>query len=234
MMGSPEGVGFDRERPQRMVTIHDFEMMQSEVTVQQYRACVEAEVCSVPNCDVETVGGRIWLSCNYAHNRELHPVNHVSWLQMRTFGAWVGADLPTESQWEFAARSRGQEITYPWGDEEPDCTRADWDNTNDNVGCNGEGTSPVCSFPAGDSTDGLCDLAGNVREWVLDEYADSYRDAPLDGSARCSVGDCSGDANRVVRGGNWNVSAESLRAAYRGNNDPSTHHDGVGFRLVKP
>ena len=81
----------------------------------------EAGACSAPGCDQGTeVDG--WRSCNYAYNRETHPVNFVSWTQMREFGAWAGADLPTEAQWEFAARSRGQEITYPWGDQEPDCT----------------------------------------------------------------------------------------------------------------
>ena len=237
MMGSPDGVGNDDERPQRRVQVPDFEMMQSEVTVAQYRACVEAGVCSAPGCDegpeaLSRCSSLGWLSCNYAHGREAHPVNHVSWTQMRAFGAWVGADLPTEAQWEFVARSRGQEATYPWGNQAPDCTRADWDNTGDNIGCNGAGTSPVCSFPNGDSDQGLCDLAGNLWEWVLDEFG-GYNEAPVDGSPRCRSADCSGGADRVMRGGYWRNSAGYLRAANRYNNSPSAQSSGVGFRLAR-
>ena len=152
---------------------------------------------------------------------------------MRAFGAWVGAELPTEAQWEFAARSRGQDITYPWGDQAPDCMFADWDDTNDNTGCNGAGTSPVCSFPNGDSAQGLCDLAGNLWNWVLDEYASDYNGAPVDGSPRCGLEDCFGGANRVFRGGAWVHSADYLRAANRAHLSPSEQNAYIGARLAR-
>ena len=112
-------------------------MMRSEVTVAQYRACVNAGACSAPNCTDANVSSGV-IVCNWSQNRETHPVNFVSWTQMREFGAWVGADLPTEAQWEFAARSRGQEITYPWGNTEPDCSYADF--VHNNANCGGSGT----------------------------------------------------------------------------------------------
>ena len=159
MMGSPEGVGQNNERLQREVTVPDFWMMRNEVTVEQYRACVNAGAFTALGCNEateESADGQDWLSCNYAHNRETHPVNHVAWTQMRTFGTWVGADLPTEAQWEFAARSRGQNITYPWGNEAPNCDYADY------LSCAERGTSAVCTHNPGNSAEGLCDLAGNL------------------------------------------------------------------------
>ena len=232
MMGSPPMVGDSDERPQRQVVLSDFELMRSEVTVAQYRVCVDAGVCSAPFCDLDTefMG---WRSCNYAHNgRALHPVNHVTWGQLRAFAAWVGADLPTEAQWEFAARNRGQNITYPWGDAAPNCMRADWDNNGDDIGCNGAGTSPVCTFQ-GPLEAELCDLAGNLWEWVRDEYAESYAGAPHDGSARCTLEDCSGDAARVYRGGSWRSGDPTLRAAARHGNAPSTRNSSLGGRLSR-
>ena len=83
-------------------------MAKSEVTVAQYKVCVDEGVCSAP------ATGRY---CNWGKSgREQHPVNCVDWNQARTFSKWAGGDLPTEAQWEFAARSRGQNITYLWGD----------------------------------------------------------------------------------------------------------------------
>ena len=232
---------WDDELPQRRVQVPDFQIMQNEVTVAQYRSCVEAGACSPPNCDRETVTNRRdgWLSCNYAHEREAHPVNHVSWMQLREFGAWVEADLPTEAQWEFAGRSRGQDILYPWGGGygvRGDCRYADatllGGPFNNPRSCHGKGTSPVCTHPIGHSEQGVCDLAGNVWEWVLDEYVDTYEGAPVDGSARCSLADCAGDALRVHRGGSWDTFLDELNNRRRLGNrrNPSNL---VGGRLVR-
>ncbi|MEE2643413.1 MAG: SUMF1/EgtB/PvdO family nonheme iron enzyme [Myxococcota bacterium] len=232
MMGSNDPAHPDQERPVHEVTLQAFEITRSEVTVAQYRACVEAGVCSPPRCDDSDVYEGVVI-CNWSQGRETHPINYVSWTRMREFGAWVGADLPSEAQWEFAARSRGQEIRYPWGNEEPDCTYADF--YHNEMHCNGVGTSPVCSFPAGNTAQGLCDFAGNLLEWVLDEHSSSYEGAPVDGSARCSAADCSGaDAYRLCRGGLWNVVSEPLRTTYRNGGSTWDQNYMLGARLVRP
>ncbi|MBT5820297.1 MAG: formylglycine-generating enzyme family protein [Candidatus Magasanikbacteria bacterium] len=235
MMGSPEGVGASNEHPQHEVNVPSFEMMRNEVTVAQYRTCVSAGECSEPDCNNESESYE-WLSCNYTHGREEHPVNYVSFEQMRVFGAWIGAELPSEAQWEFAARSGGQDFAYPWGDEAPDCNRTDWDNVNNSMGCvEGLGTSTVCTYEAGNSEQGLCDLAGNVREWVLDAYVNNYNNAPIDGSAYCILENClDNSVRRIGRGGAWHNSTDDLRAARRDSSAPSRRNDAIGARLSRP
>lgn len=114
------------------------------------------------------------------------------------FATWVGGRLPTESEWEFAARSRGRAITSPWGNEPADCTRA---NVNNCFGF----TSPVCNYPRGLTAQGLCDMAGNVHEWLEDDFHGNYAGAPNDGSAWI---DSPRSPMRIMRGGSWSRTAD--------------------------
>ena len=193
-----------------------------------------AEICSIPTCDLNTTFNG-WLSCNYQHMREDHPINHVDWDQVRTFALWVGADidLPTEAQWEYAARSGDLDYLYPWGDQDIDCNLTDYDHSEDDVGCNGRGTSPVCTYSDGHSAQGVCDLIGNIGEWVLDNYFSNYLGAPVDGSARCEEADCSGDGSRSVRGGSWNTNEVGLLPFIRSYGPITTQGHHLGGRLVK-
>ena len=210
-MGSSNGS--DDEKPMRRVTVPTFHLAKTEVTVAQYRACVDAGRCSAPDtCD--------WGSPNWGQSgRESHPVNCVSLEQASAFSAWANARLPSEAEWEFAARSRGRDQTYPWGDREADSGLAVMKGSG--------GTAPVCSKSSGNSAQGVCDLAGNVLEWVVDWYG-PYGEAATDGSARSRPAEY-----RVVRGGGWYNPADALRAAYRGISPPGNRSSNLGFRIAR-
>jgi len=213
-MGSEDG--YDDEQPIRTVTLSDFEMSKTEVTVGQYRECVKAGVCDEPD------------ECNWStspFDREDHPINCVDWGQARTFAKWVGADLPTEAEWEYAARG-GQPFEYAGSDNPDDVA---WYDQN-----SGDGTQPVGTKRANGY--GLHDMSGNVWEWVLDAYSD-YTSAPSDGhQAAGSIPTCSikcdiDAAGRVDRGGSWLSVASNLRVARRDSGSPDHRLDDLGLRL---
>jgi formylglycine-generating enzyme required for sulfatase activity len=187
------------------------------VTVAQYKACVDAGACTAPG------KGVFWsFGCNWGvAGRENHPVNCVDWNQAEAFSRWAGGRLPSEAEWEYAARSAGKNWTYPWGDEKPTCERAVTSV------CGAKGTAPVCSKPKGNTLQGLCDLSGNVWEWVRDRYHESYAGAPVDGGAWDDAG-----SERVMRGGAWDA-AFGARAAGRTPADPDSRTGAVGFRPAR-
>ena len=214
-MGSTDGDS--REKPVHRVTVDGFELTKSEVTVAQYRACVDAGTCNA---------GGTGEYCNWDKgDRGAHPINCVDWGQSAAFCKWAGGRLPTEAEWEYAARSGGRDWTYPWGNEQATCSRAVMDDGGD--GCGKNRTWPVCSKSAGHSAQGLCDMAGNVWEWVADWYGD-YSPA----ASRNPTGPGSGSV-RVCRGGGWFNPAAGLRAAYRNGNRPGDRGSGLGFRCLR-
>ena len=209
------GSGKGDEGPVHSVTIKSFQMAKTLVTVAQYRACVDAGACTAPD------GGAY---CNFGvSGRADHPVNCVDWNQAKTFSKWVGGRLPSEAEWEYAARSAGKDWKYPWGDAAATCETAVI------RGCTSGGTAPVCSKPAGNTRQGLCDMAGNAWEWVQDWYHDSYNGAPTDGSAWESPT----GSRRVNRGGSWYFDADLARSAYRGSYDPGRRYNYLGFRPAR-
>jgi formylglycine-generating enzyme required for sulfatase activity len=216
-MGSATG-RYD-ERPVHRVTVAGFRMSRTEVTVAQYRQCVIARACAPAN-----TGDK----CNWGlPDREDHPVNCVDWSQAQVYARWVGARLPTEAEWEHAARGGDSQRAYPWGNEAPTCARAVMKDGR--TGCGSGRTWPVCSKPAGSSLHGLCDMAGNVWEWVQDTYHTSYAGAPTDGRAW----EDSAGTLRVYRGGCWGHEATLQRSACRVGQPPTSRTDGLGFRLVR-
>lgn len=220
-MGSKRG---ERdELPLHAVTLRAFALTKSEVTVDQYRACLEAGACKRKPGSSEG-------NCNWGRTgRGAYPVNCVDWQQAQDFCKYVGGRLPSEAEWEYAARSAGKAQPFPWGKAEPDCTRAVMHGSS--AGCGEERSWAVCKKPKGHSAQGLCDLAGNVFEWVADCYQASYDGAPTDGSAR-KCGNKTASL-RVFRGGCWFNAAKLLRAADRSWLSPSTRADFLGFRCAK-
>lgn len=206
MMGAAQG----DEGPPRRVEIAGFRMARSAVTNRQYRACVDAGVCAPAD------------DCEDRSKDDDHPVVCVDWEQSSVFARWAGGRLPTEAEWEYAARSAGKDRVYPWGDQKPDCSKAA------TAGC-GLGTAPVCSKPAGNTDQGLCDMAGNTWSWVQDAYHESYEGAPSDGKPWESAG----ARYRVFRGGSFLFDASFARATQRRYDVPETRCGRVGFRPVK-
>ncbi|OGR01901.1 MAG: hypothetical protein A2284_04375 [Deltaproteobacteria bacterium RIFOXYA12_FULL_61_11] len=201
--------------PVHQVTLSAYMMLKYEVTAGEYKACVDAGVCTYNG---STSGD------NYTYNRtgnEAHPINEVNWYEARTYCQWLDGDLPTEAQWEYAARgSDGR--TYPWGNESPEVTKL---NYNGNVGI----TTPVQNYPMGVSPFGLHDMAGNVWEWVADWYGNYSSEALVD-----PVGPESG-TGRGLRGGSYDSDNVYVRAAERGSNFlPGSRDYRVGFRCAAP
>jgi formylglycine-generating enzyme required for sulfatase activity len=220
-MGST--TGGSNEEPVHSVTVPSFEMTQSEVTVSQYRACVNASACKVPGSGKSHDNWGV-------DGRGNHPVNRVDWYRAVAFCAWVGGRLPSESEWEYAASNGAREDKYPWGDEKPSCDYAVMcDAANMNVsGCGNGFTMDVCSKPAGNTSHGLCDMSGNVWEWIQDWYHLDYEGAPVDGSAWDEE-----VSYRVRRGGSFSYSADALRASHRYFDTPRYRGAGVGFRCAR-
>ena len=242
LMGSPDGEGLADEHPQHQVEVAAFDMDATEVTVGAYAACVRAGACTAAATTVDWPGvsdsdKKTWSKyCNGdREDRKTHPANCVDFDQATAYCAWAGARLPTEQEWEYAARGKADR-TYPWGEEPPDETRVNacgaecvrmakeegfsWSSmyAGDDKWA---GTAPVGSYAAGRTPEGLMDMAGNVWEWTSTPYA------RYDGSS-------SGGARIVLRGGCWDsYMAKSLRAANRISETKSARRNVIGFRCAK-
>ncbi|MCX5797386.1 MAG: SUMF1/EgtB/PvdO family nonheme iron enzyme [Elusimicrobia bacterium] len=197
-------------KPRHQVTVETFQMAKTLVTNKQYRACVQAGACTAPMDEGAGFKG------------DDQPVVGVDWEQAKTFSEWVGGRLPSEAEWEYAARSAGKDGRYPWGDEEATCARAV-------IAMCGSATAPVCSRPAGNTKQGLCDMAGNAWEWVQDFYHDSYKGAPADGSAW----DVRAGGAHVVRGGSWNSGDPCFTRSPGRDLRPGPNHGYLGFRPAR-
>jgi formylglycine-generating enzyme required for sulfatase activity/tRNA A-37 threonylcarbamoyl transferase component Bud32 len=230
------------------VTLSSYCLDVTEVTTEAYEACVQAGQCEKAPQDVSYPGvteearKRLAPLCNARRaGREKHPINCVDWRMASGYCDYRKARLPTEAEWEFAARGSGQR-TYPWGDEAPDEKRLNacgaecvaWSKAGGQEvqsmfpGDDGyAATAPVGSFPAGASTGHFLDLAGNVWEWTADWYAPYAEEAATD-----PKGPATG-TERVVRGGAFNGwMLDWAKPAYRWKSVPTTYNHAIGFRCA--
>ena len=254
------GCGGDEE-PLHPVKIADFAMSQTEITRGQFRAFVEATGYKTTaeqegSCwgdktgkgDWDDVEGNSWLKPGFEQTDE-HPVVCMSWQDTQAFITWLNQvdagkryRLPTEAEWEYAARGGNQKHAYPWGQDGSGklaCQGANLaDQSLQDQYSNVQGplanckdkyiyTAPVGQF----SKNGydLLDMHGNVWEWIQDCYHDSYKGAPKDGSAWQEKD----YATRVLRGGSWGYGPQDLRSASRFRNLPAFRDNDVGFRISR-
>ncbi len=207
-------------RPPREVTVSEFRISRFPVTNTQFAAFVSETGRAAPES---------WPGGEVPAGRSDHPVTHVSWGDAQAFCGWLthavgategAARLPTEAQWEFAARgAEGRE--HPWGDDEPTPERANYQESLI------EHTTRVGSYPGGATPEGVHDVAGNVRQWCLDWYGDYGGDGPRQDPAGPEEG-----KERALRGGSYIDAPGTLRASYRFMIDPDSRFGFVGFRVA--
>jgi formylglycine-generating enzyme required for sulfatase activity len=205
-MGSSDTDARNDETPHR-AEVGTFCMDPIEVTVQMYAA----------HASGSAVNPDFW--CNWGKTgRENHPINCVNWDEATKYCEAVGKRLPTEQEWEYAARGGAEQRKYPWGPEAPSSSNACWEH--------GDGTCGVESYPAG--AFGLYDIAGNVWEWVQDWYG------PYPTSVSKNYAGPPGGSDRVKRGGSWFIGiASTLRGSIRGYFTPTDRDFNLGFRCAR-
>jgi formylglycine-generating enzyme required for sulfatase activity len=218
----------DDETPGHDVYVDAFFIDRTEVRVSDYEDCVNAGQCSNSGLRGFILeGGRFGLStkCNWKQKeRADHPLNCVSHPQAERYCAWLDKRLPTEAEWERAARGDDRR-TYPWGDEEPSCDLAVMA-----TGCGTKLTWPVASKVSDMSPFGVLDMGGNVREWVADWYDDEY----YDNSPKRSPPGATTGLSRVARGGNWGVQiGQFMRVSDRESFVAATRSVHLGFRCAR-
>ncbi len=252
VLGSRELAKEANSKPTHEVTLSSFCLDRTEVTTRAYGACVEKDGCEraldhVSWPDIDPASKKQFSAfCNTSRpDRAEHPVNCVAWTMADRYCKKRGAHLPTEAEWEYAARGPKQR-RYPWGDEAPtprhlnvcgkECVA--WARKMSIAGLSSlfgdvrdddgfPGTSPVGSFPAGASAHGVLDLAGNVYEWTADWYA-PYTEDP----AKDPKGPEKG-TERVARGGGFfSTDPAWINPAWRYKTDPDTYNHAIGFRCA--
>jgi formylglycine-generating enzyme required for sulfatase activity len=232
-MGSNEGE--EREQPAHDVYLDAYWIDETEVTNIQYAACVSAGVCDLPISDES------YTRNSYFFNPEFdnYPVIYVDWYDAKTFCEWRDASLPTEAQWEKAARGEDERV-YPWGDVfdglvvnfcDGSCPTLGGPNRPNDYNDGYMDTAPVGSYPQGASPYRVLDMGGNVAEWTADWYdSDYYANSPESNPTGSDSGEW-----RVLRGGSWRESSYSSRTTYRLMILPTAHpaYGNVGFRCAQ-
>lgn len=216
--GPPASAVLPSEVPQHLVAVAEFCIAQTPVTNAAYADFVQATGYPAPGH---------WLTDRPPARLADHPVTHVDWYDAQAFCRWAGVRLPTEAEWEKAARgsvSDDDEVQiYPWGNAPPDRTRLNYRRSGKRTT-----TTPVDRYPRGATPDGVLDMAGNVWEWVSSAYA-PYPYSADDGREVLTT-----PQPRVLRGGSFaSPDAAFVRCAMRSLSYPTRRREHIGFRVIK-
>ena len=204
--------------PKHRVSLSEYLIDKTEVPMAHYKACVDCGKCTSPLRDGSNTGREPYYG-NPTYNN--YPVIYVSWHQATAYCKAIGKRLPTEAEWEKAARgTTGQ--TYPWGSNNPSLTLANYQGTKND-------TAQVNQYGAGKSPFGLFNMAGNVWEWVNDTYsADYYSSSPKDNPKGPPEGSV-----KVARGGGFTSYSAHLKTWYRAAHAADAAYSVLGFRCAK-
>ncbi len=202
------------ETPQRQIYLSTYQIARMPVTNAQYNVFVDATGHRTPEH---------WHGKEIPSGKANHPVVNVSWHDAMAFCTWAGARLPSEAEWEKAARGTDGRL-YPWGNQPPDEQCCNF-NRAENV----DATAPVGSYPNGASLYGVLDMAGHVWEWVCDWYqSDYYSISPGSNPQGPTTG-----TFRVLRGGSWLDAVDAVRCADRFGIPPDYWVNSLGFRCAR-
>jgi formylglycine-generating enzyme required for sulfatase activity len=218
-MGNPEGQGRSDEWPQREIYLDEFAIDKVEVTNERYMKFIQDTGHRNPPNPYGTG------TLQSAKGIEELPVVQVTWYDSKTYCAWAKKRLPTEAEWEKAARGTDGRM-YPWGNAPPSHKRANFDREWDDV----KTLYPVGTVPDGDSPYGVKDMAGNAREWVADWYDAAYYNNAVD---RNPQGPDKKGIVRSIRGGSWHSPIGDIRSSARGKGGFALQTHGTGFRCVR-
>lgn len=221
VMGSTDvndPAALDDEKPQRTVYIDAFWIDRTETTNHQYAMCHNAGSCIPPTLYSSASRPSYYYMVNLVFAD--YPVVYIDWIAADAYCSWADARLPTEAEWEKAARGTDARI-FPWGNDSADC-----DLANYNL-CVGD-TTAVGIYPEGASPYGALDMAGNVWEWVEDGYQINYYSV---GPAINPLGP-NNSGNKVLRGGAWTHREDNVRSAFRLNDFPQNDYYNFGIRCA--